>query len=142
VASENVELLHGVFTAWNRGDLEWILERLAPEFEYQTVGLFPGIERVYRAKEGWTKFWKTIRDPWESITIHLERVVDLGDSVVELTAFNAKGKESGIDVTLKYANIVCFRDGMFSRFVGYGEDWVAALKAAGASETPAGDVSR
>jgi ketosteroid isomerase-like protein len=130
VASGNVELLSEFFAAWNRGDLEWALDHLGPEFEYRTAELFPGVDAVYRGREGWIKFWNTIREPWENITIELERVVDLGDCVVELTAFHAKGKESGVEVALKYANIVMFRDGMFSRIVGFGSDWTSALRAA------------
>jgi ketosteroid isomerase-like protein len=133
VPPENVELLHEFFGAWNRGDLDWVLEHLTPDFEYRTAQAFPGIDPVYRGREGWTKFWKTFRDPWESISADVERVEDLGDRVLAIHVFHGKGKESGVEVTLRYANIVSFRDGLVSLAVGYGEDSAAALEAAGLS---------
>ena len=133
--SENVQLLREFFDAWNRGDLEWILEHLSPDWEYRTAQLFPGIDPVSRGKEGFTKFWNTLRDPWESISMELEHVEDLGDRVLTLHTFYGRGKASGVEVTLKYANISTFRAGLVSRSVGYGDDWAAALEAAGLSET-------
>jgi ketosteroid isomerase-like protein len=112
-----------------------MLEHVSPDWEYRTAQLFPGIDPVYRGKEGLTKFWNTLRDPWESISVEFEHVEDLGDRVLALQRFYARGKASGVEVTLKYANIFTIRDGLVSRTVGYGEDWASALRAAGLSES-------
>ena len=131
--SANVELLDEFVAAFNRGDLDWLLEHLAPDWEYRTAQLFPGMEPVYRGREGATRFLKNLWEPWESITIEVERIVDLGDRVLELNTFYGKGDKSGIEVTQKYTNIFSFRDGLIAGAVGYGNDWDSAVEAAGLS---------
>jgi ketosteroid isomerase-like protein len=131
MAPDNVQILRDSFAAWNRGDLAAWLEYVGPDFEYRTAQLFPGIEPAYRGREGMTRFWRTIRDPWETITLELDEVLDLGDRVLELHTFYAKGKESGVEVTQRYANLLSFTDGLVTKMVGYGDDWAAARAAAG-----------
>jgi ketosteroid isomerase-like protein len=130
VESENVKLLRESIAAFNRGDLDWWLDHIAPDWEYRTAQLFPGMDRVYPGREGAIRFWEHLRAPWESITMEIDRVVDLGDRVVYLVTFHAKGKQSGIQTTQRYANIITIRDGLASRTIGYGPDWDAALQAA------------
>ena len=89
------------------------------------------MESVYTGAEGFTEFWRNLREPWESITAEVERIVDLGDRVLELHTFHSTGKKSGIEVTQRYANIFTFRDGMVSGVVGYGDDWALRSKLRG-----------
>jgi ketosteroid isomerase-like protein len=133
MSQENVEIVRTVFEAWNREDLAGVQRHISPNWEWHTAQLFPGTDAVYRGKEGYTKFWNTFREPWESIRIELERVEDLGDRVLVLFTFHGKGKGSGVDVTTEYANIITFRDGLAIYQVGYG-DWKSALEAVGLRE--------
>lgn len=79
MSRENLEAVREVFEAWNRGELERIHKHPSPDWEWHTARLFPGTDAVYRGKEGFTRFWNTFREPWESIRVDLERVEDLGD---------------------------------------------------------------
>ncbi len=133
MSQRNVEIVREVFEAWNRGDLERIHEYLSPEWEWHPARLFPGTDAVYCGKEGFTRFWKTFREPWASIRIELERVEDIGDRVLVLFTFYGKGKGSGVDVRTEYANVITFRDGLAIYQVGYG-DWKSALEAVGMQE--------
>jgi ketosteroid isomerase-like protein len=133
VSADNVRLVEKGIAAWNRGDLDGWLELLGPEFEYRTAQVFLGIDPVYRGEEGMRRFWKTFRDAWESIKMEFDEVVDLGDRVLTRHVFRGRGKQSGVEVTLKYANIFTFKDGLIVGMVGYGEDWDAARAAAGLS---------
>jgi ketosteroid isomerase-like protein len=125
-----VQAVHDVFEAWNRGDLELVLEYLSPDWEWRTAGKFPGLEAVYRGKEGFTRFWEAFRESWESIRIDIERVEDLGDQALVLMTFHGKGRGSGVDVTTEYANLIAFRGVLATHQVGYG-DWKSALEAVG-----------
>jgi ketosteroid isomerase-like protein len=133
MSQENVELVRESFDAWNRGDLDNFLENISPEWEWHPARLFPGTDAVYHGKEGFTRFWNTFREPWESIRVEVERIEDLGDRVLALMMFHAKGKGSGVDVTGEYANVFTIRDGLVTYQVGYG-DWRSALDAVGLSE--------
>jgi ketosteroid isomerase-like protein len=128
VAREDVQVVRDVFEAWNRGDLSGVLEHISPDWEWHPARLFPGTDAVYHGKEGFTRFWNTFREPWESIRVDVDRVEDLGDRVLVLFTFHAKGKGSGVDVTTEYANVFTFRDGLAVYQVGYG-DWRSALEA-------------
>ena len=133
MSQENVELTRKAFAAWNRGDLESAAEVISPEWEWHPARLYPGTDAVYHGLEGYARFWNTFREPWESVHIDLERIEDLGDRVLALMMFYAKGKGSGVDVTSEYANVFTFRDGLVVYQVGYG-DWRSALKAVGLEE--------
>ena len=133
MSRENVEIVREVFDAWNRGDLDRIRDFISPEWEWQTAQLFPGVEAVYHGKEGFTRFWNTFREPWATIRVDIERIEDLGDRVLVLMTFYGKGKESGVDVTTEYANLITMRAGLATHQVGYG-DWKSALEAVGLRE--------
>ena len=130
---ENVELVRQSYEAWNRGDLEWQLDRITPDFEFRTAHLFPDTEAVYRGREGFRRFWNTFREPWETILVELERVEAVGDDrVLALFTFQGRGRD-GLDVTLKMGNLFTLKNGLASRQVGF-RNWQEALKAAGLSE--------
>jgi ketosteroid isomerase-like protein len=133
MSQENVEIVRRVFEAWNRADLERIRDYISPEWEWHTARLFPGTDAVYRGKEGFTRFWNTFQEPWESIRVAVERTEDLGDRVLVLITFYGKGKGSGVEVTTEYAHVITFRDGLATYQVGYG-DWKSALEAVGLRE--------
>jgi ketosteroid isomerase-like protein len=111
---ENVELARQAYEAWNRGDLEWLLNNTTPEFEFWTVRLFPDLEPVYRGHEEFRRFWDTFREPWESFVIEIERIEPVGDDrVVALFRFHGRGRD-GVDVRREYAQLFTFIDGMAS----------------------------
>jgi ketosteroid isomerase-like protein len=134
MSEENVEIVRETFDAWNRGDLPAMEAYVDPDWEWRTAQKFPGVDAVYRGKEGFRQFWSTFREPWESIRAELERVEDLGHGqVLALITFYGKGKGSGVDVTTEYANVATIRDGLWVYAVGYS-DWQSALEAAGLRE--------
>jgi ketosteroid isomerase-like protein len=133
MSQENVELVRQAYEAWNRGDLEWQLDHITPDFEFQTAELFPDTDAVYRGREGFRKFWNTFREPWETVLIEIERIEPIGDErVLALLLFHGRGRD-GIEVTVKYANLLTLENGMARLNVGFA-DWQQALKAAGLSE--------
>jgi ketosteroid isomerase-like protein len=130
MSHEDVEIVRRALDAWNRGNLEELVEYISPEWEWRPARLYPGTDAVYHGREGATRFWNNFREPWESIRIEVERIEDLEDRVLALLRFYAKGKGSGVDVTSEYANIFTVRDGLVIYQVGYG-DWKSALEAVG-----------
>ena len=52
MSAENVVLVRQVYEAWNRGDLEWLLEHVTPDYEFWTEQLFPDTEAIYRGRRG------------------------------------------------------------------------------------------
>jgi ketosteroid isomerase-like protein len=118
-----VELVRQGYEAWNRGDLEWQLKHVSPDFEFRAAGapLFPDTEAVYRGRDGWRQFWEAFREPWETLRIEVERIEPIGDDrVLALIRFHGRGRD-GIEMTLKFANLLTLRDGIVSRLsLGWG----------------------
>jgi ketosteroid isomerase-like protein len=72
MSQENVQIVRESVDAWNRKDLEGLLEYLSPEWEWHPARLYPGTDAVYRGKEGFTRFWKSFREAWVSIRVAQE----------------------------------------------------------------------
>ena len=130
---QNVELVRQSYEAWNRGDLEWLLEHVTPGYEFWTEQLFPDTEAIYRGREGLRQFWNTLQGPWQTLSIEVERIEPIGDDrVLALFRFHAWGRD-GVEAKKEYANLFTFENGLASKNVAYG-DWQQALEAAGLSE--------
>jgi ketosteroid isomerase-like protein len=133
MSQENVELVRQAFEAWNRGDHEWQLDHITPDYEFRTAQLFPDTEAVYRGPEGLRQFWNTFREPWETLLIEVERIEPIADDrALALLRFHGRGR-NGVEVRLEYANLLTIENGMATLNVGFG-DWQQALEAAGLSE--------
>jgi ketosteroid isomerase-like protein len=103
MSRENVEIVGRGLDAFSRGDLEGILDDLAPEFEFQPSGRFMDTQRVYRGTAGFVEFWGAFRAAWEEITVTIERMEDLDDRVLTLGTFHGRGGGSGVEVNAEAA---------------------------------------
>jgi len=133
MSQENVEIVRRMFDAYNRGDLEGTLNCVAPEYEFHPSGLFMDAQHVYRGRDGWVDFWHTFGAAWESITISIERIEDLGEEVLVLGTFHGKGCGSGVETTREAAWLNSVQEGLLMRTRTF-PNWGAALEAAGLSE--------
>jgi ketosteroid isomerase-like protein len=130
MSEENVGLVRQGFEAWNRGDLEWLLDHTTPDGEFRTAQVFPDTEAVYRGHEAFSEFWITIQEPWTSFLVEVERIEAIGaDQVLALLWFHGSGRE-GVEVTVKWASLITVEDGLMSQVINFA-DWQEALEAAG-----------
>ncbi len=133
MSQENVEIVRRLYDAFNAGDLEATLDLTAPENEFHPSGIFMDTERTYRGREGYSEFWHTFREAWETITVNVERIEDLGEQVLVLGTFHGRGHGSGVGVTREAAWLVTLRDGLFAQSRTF-VSWAEALEAAGLTE--------
>jgi ketosteroid isomerase-like protein len=131
-AIENVGRYREALDAWNRRDLVWILEQATPDFEFHTAQLFPGIEPLYRGRQGMVEFWTTfIEEPWALFHLVVDDMVAVGDErVLALLTFTGTERDSGEEVTTPYAHLATFRGDEVARIDAYA-DWDEARAAAG-----------
>ena len=130
--SDRVERYREALDAWNRRDLVWILEQAAPDLEFHTAQLFPGIDDVYRGREGMVEFWTTfIEEPWALFELEVEALEDAGnDRVLALLTFHGTERDSGEEVTTPYAHLATFRGDEVIRIDAF-DDWEEGRRAAG-----------
>ena len=117
--------------AWNRRDLVSILDQAAPDFEFHTAGLFPGVDSVYRGREGMVEFWTTfIEEPWALFRLDVDSIEPAGDDrVLALLTFHGTERDGG-EVTHRYAHIASFENEVVSRIDAF-TDWDEARRRAG-----------
>ena len=130
---QTVELTRQAYEAWNEGDLDWMLDHMTEDFEFQPGLGFSDLNAVIRGKEGWRRFAETWREAWEDITVRVERIEELDDRVVALLTFDGRGRGSGVEVSLRVGHVATVRDGRLSKLVS-NASWDEALEAVGLSE--------
>ncbi|HLM30406.1 MAG TPA: nuclear transport factor 2 family protein [Solirubrobacterales bacterium] len=130
-SSDLVERYREALDAWNRRDLVWILEQASPEIEFRTAQLFPGIEPVYRGREGMVEFWTSfIEEPWALLRFDIEEIFPAGESrVLALLTFHGTERGSGDEVSVPYAHLATFEGEEVARIDAF-DDWDDARRAA------------
>ncbi len=130
--TDNVEHYREALDAWNRRDLVWILDRAAVDFEFHTAGLFPRTEPVYRGRDGMVEFWTSfIEEPWALFRLDVDELIAVGDDqVLALITFTGTERESGEEVTTRYAHLATLRGEEVTRIDAF-DDWDEAKRAAG-----------
>jgi ketosteroid isomerase-like protein len=96
MASENVELVQSLYTAWSRGDfgsVEWA----DPDIEYVVVdGPEPG---SWKGIAGMAEGWRTVLSAWEGFRGDVDEYRELDDErVLVLQHFSGRGKASGLEL--------------------------------------------
>jgi ketosteroid isomerase-like protein len=131
-ATPNVDRYREALDAWNRRDLVWILEQAAPDLEFNTAQIFPGIEPVYHGREGMVDFWTTfIEEPWALFRLEVESLDAVDEQrVLALITFHGTSRETGEEITTAYAHLATFRGEEVARIDAFA-DWDEARRAAG-----------
>src|SRR2546421_13112126 len=95
MSQENVELVRGLYSEWERGNF-WSAELYAPDVEWHWssaakavrggAASYKGLEAIGDAMREWVTDWG-----WWSITA--EELIDAGDRVVVLSTIHARLKD-------------------------------------------------
>jgi ketosteroid isomerase-like protein len=135
MSQENVESARMAYEAWNRRELQSVLDLFHPDVVWEeNLQVFPGMDRIYRGHEGFLKWDRdAFSEVWESIAVEPLEFIDAGDHVVVLTRLFGRGVGSGVNVDMATYNVLTFRDGKVARRRLYA-DRADALEAAGLEE--------
>jgi ketosteroid isomerase-like protein len=131
VSLENVEIAKRSVDAFNRLDVEALLELGTPDSVLSSQLLDASAD--FRGREGIERFYAMLSESWEEFRSVVDEYRDLGDRVLLLGRNTARGKGSGVTVEAPTAAILDFRDGKVSRIRLY-LDQSEALRAAGLAE--------
>ena len=98
-----------IIEALNRGDVDAMLARMDPDFEWRPLEASPG-ERVYRGRDqvrGYVEDWLCI---FEGLRIDLEDLTAVGDHVVAVVRGHARGRASGLALDSRFCQVWTVRD--------------------------------
>ncbi|MDQ3571546.1 MAG: nuclear transport factor 2 family protein [Actinomycetota bacterium] len=133
MSQENVERVHRVYDAINRGDLEAMLALLHPEGEFipRLLGLEGG--GIYRGHDGVREWWQSIFSAFPDFNATVLEVRAVADATVSNVRFQGRGEGSGVPFEDTIWQVVRWRDGKAIWVKSY-RDRADALEAAGLSE--------
>src|SRR6476646_1019270 len=134
--SDNVELVRQLWSAFERGGIEAVLEIVDPDVEWQPYG---GGGAVYHGRDGLRAYFAERRARREEADGRLYSAFAKGDFVVARGEVRIRS-EHGI-VTMQPGWLYEFRDGRLLRFRGFPTQ-EAALRAAGLAPKDAAAIVR
>jgi ketosteroid isomerase-like protein len=131
MSQENVELVREGFAAWERGDIEAIIEFSDPEIEIIQPSEVPD-SKSYRGHAGVREAFEDWPKQWEEFRAELLDVIDVSETqTISLTRHHLRAR--GIDMDQEVAYLYTFRDGLVIRCEMYLTR-AEALEAAGLRE--------
>ena len=135
MSEKNVEVFRRGADAYNRRDVDALLEELHPEIEWRPLlpVLLGGEAAVYRGHEGARQGIRELEEAFAEIWAEPFEVRDLGERVLAIGHLRGRGKESGVETESAIAWLVDFAHGKVVRIREY-VDPDEALEAAGLSE--------
>jgi ketosteroid isomerase-like protein len=114
MSEDDLKLAQEGYDAWNRGDLDWLLERLADDISVRPMRTGEEFDELYTGKEGWARFWERWHEVWPGVRIKVHRFEDLGDhGILALLSFDRDAGELG-ESSVPVSHWITFRDGKFA----------------------------
>jgi ketosteroid isomerase-like protein len=132
MSQENVEIVQAATDAWNRGDWDEALKDAAPDVELDNSSDTGEWRGVHRGPDEVKRMLKKFVEPWESVRIEIDEIIEADNHVVTRTTGHFVGRD-GIQVETRTAWCWTFRDGLVTRLLSSNE-LDEALEAAGLSE--------
>ena len=135
MSQENIQALHRFNDAQNRRDVEAMLKELDPEVEWHSVilGSLRGEATVFRGHDGIRELLRDLYEAFDEFRVEYSEVRDLGDRLVAIGHWIARGEGSGAETTTPIAVVVDIKNGKATRLEFY-RDPHDALEAAGLRE--------
>jgi ketosteroid isomerase-like protein len=125
----NVDVVHQLVDAINRGDLEAILAVYDPDVDYRP--LRAPIQGAYAGHAGIREWWADTEENFAAFRLEAEEIRDIGDErVLAAGKLHVRGKGSGVEASVPSASVIAFRGGLIVALKDYG-DREKAREAAG-----------
>jgi ketosteroid isomerase-like protein len=102
-----------------------------PDIELRDLQHPPDSPELMRGSEAVMAYLEQWEQAFDEFTAEIEEYIDAGDRVITMTHWRAIGKDSGLAVDLRVADVFEFADGKVVRATMSYADKHAALKALG-----------
>jgi ketosteroid isomerase-like protein len=135
MSEENVETFKRGVEAYNRRDIDAMLDELDPDVEWHSAVhvMLGGEAMVYRGEEGMRDWFRDMDETFAELQVEFSEVKDLGDRIVATGRIRTRGKQSGAEVESSLGYLAHYKNGKATEVRTY-LDPAEALKAAGLSE--------
>ena len=110
MSKENVDLARRWIAYADAGDLPSILDLLDPDVECFPAEGEPEAA-PFRGRDAFASFASSSREPWGERAIEAVEYIDLGEYVAVVAGVTARGRVSGVPVSMEEVWLVRFRNG-------------------------------
>ena len=120
MSQEYVDVVRRSLDAWHEGHLDAWLATAHPEVEWvsEISRRVEDPELVYRGHDGLRRYWENWHSVWD-VTIDVEEMLDLGETVLAIGRVRAQGEGSGIDLDGPIALVYELEDALIRRARAY-----------------------
>ncbi len=131
----HAEIFRRGVEAFNRGDVEAVIEVLDPDIEWHDIFavMLGGEAAVYWGHEGARQVMRDLHGTFVQVHTEYPEIRDVGDRTVAIGFLRARGDGSGAELESDLVSIAEWRDGRATYLRTY-LDIEEGLKAAGLSE--------
>jgi ketosteroid isomerase-like protein len=135
MSQENVEIVRKGYEAFERGDIQAVLDLMDSEIESRIDPDTPDWEPHY-GRDGFVSFLQAWLEPWETYRIEIDELIDVGERVLAVCREFGRRKDSGFEVEQPAYHVWTLKGGRAVRFdASYKRSY--ALDAVGLSEQDA-----
>lgn len=106
----DLDTIRASYAAVNRGDVQGALEALHREAVWRESRELPGRDE-FEGRAAIEEFLNGFLEQWEVFHQQVESMVGKGDRVLVTIHLTAIGRESGAEVSARYAHVWTMRDG-------------------------------
>jgi ketosteroid isomerase-like protein len=131
VSRENVEIVKRALAEFQHGNF-WVPEYFDPNVRIKWLDAVGAPSETVGLKD-MSNFMLNWLETFDNMSMVAERVIDAGDQLVVIAAWQGRGKASGVDTEWRQSTVWTLRDGRVTSVVGYREP-SDALEAVGLSE--------
>lgn len=105
-----IDLVRGIIEALNRGDVEGMLARMHPDFEWRPLEASP-VARVYRGRKQVRSYVEDWLSTFAGLRLDLEDPTEVADHVVAVVHGHARGRASGLQLDTRFCQVWTVRCG-------------------------------
>ena len=112
----NVSLIQELYDAFSRGDIVAVLNVLDPQADlsFEAPNAIPWAGS-WHGHEGWAKFFQTLGENADEITLKMEPFAAQGDNVVTVGRYQARVKLTGKRIDSPLVHLWTIRNGMVAK---------------------------
>jgi ketosteroid isomerase-like protein len=132
MSDANRAIVENTYTAFNRGDIQAVLESVKPNARWLNHG--PATVPYFGDFTGRiAEFFQALGDSTSGGKVMIERYITTGDAVVTEGRFTAMVRSTGAAIDAPIAHVFTIRGGQIAGWTGYGD--TAAVLAAHTAQT-------
>jgi ketosteroid isomerase-like protein len=134
MSQANVELIRGLYAAFDAGDIPGVLARMAPDMVWNEAENFPYADgNPYEGQDAIVGgVFARLGGEWDGFAAVPEEFLDAGDTVVVLGRYRGTYKATGRPIHAQMVHVWRVADGKAARFQQY-TDTLQAARVTGAA---------